>query len=445
MANDSFLGASDLQGFQQSTLQNDPYAMGGSIIGQMRPNISQMSPGAGIATSFGQSFLAGLLSNYGQQRTNSQLSSVLNILPQLQSDPYGTQAPEGVNSGAFDILRGTQALKNYERQGMLGDKRQDDLRALMGKILPDLVSSRQIDIGDAVAAFESGDYSQLAGQRVTTDSGSIPIDGMEGGMLQEIDAATQYLIGKGTNPQQASVTARDIYSAKQAQLKLAYQDLGDTVKETNAMRSLYEGLDDAVSRSGNTGSLGGARNTGARLLGEIGFEGQEAKAGAGELLDSYSSDLVRAARESGSGPMSDKDVKLYLSSGPRLTTSESGNQEILGRFKKMLSLQDKYVDFMYDQQLNGISKVKADKDWNDLRRENPYLINSDGGKAINPFWDDSNDILQSASINQPGLADGLIVDSGAGLPMIQKQGKDGLMYNVQPLGDGRFEVLGVVK
>lgn len=131
------LGSSDLNTFNQSVQQSDPYSMAGKGLASWNPDYSTWSPTAVGVSSFAKSFLSGLLQNYGQQRASDQLASVVNVLPQLKSDPYATATPEGVDSGAFNVLRGSAILKKAQsdaQEAQTEKKFNSDLLAkLLGK------------------------------------------------------------------------------------------------------------------------------------------------------------------------------------------------------------------------------------------------------------------------------------------------------------------------
>jgi hypothetical protein len=210
--------------------------------------------------------------------------------------------------------------------------------------------------------------------------------GLEGRMIDDISKETQALINQGTPPAQAAVLAREAYTARRDQLKNSYKELDEVIAQTNGLRALTENLERYTSEAGATGSGGNIRQMGAKILGEFGNTEQANKAAAGEALSSLSADIVRTARQVGSGPMSDRDVQLYLSAGPRLTNSPEGNKQILDRYRQALTLQDKYVDYMYEAQRQGVSITEAKKNWNDQRRANPYFIKQDDRMLPNPFW-----------------------------------------------------------
>lgn len=121
MADDlsSLLSGADLTGFQDRITANDLYGLIGRSLASWQPNYQYMNGGESLLTSFGKAFAGGLLQNYAQNRAADQLSSVVNVLPQLSSDPLGVAAPEGVDSSAFNTLRGSAYLKKVAQENEL--------------------------------------------------------------------------------------------------------------------------------------------------------------------------------------------------------------------------------------------------------------------------------------------------------------------------------------
>ncbi len=116
---DGFLSPADLDAFKAQAIANDPFALAGQGLLKTQLDTSTWSPTAAGVGTFAKAFLGGLMNNYAQQQANQQVSQVLGAMPQLRADPLGMTAPEGVDAGAFDMLRGRAALANEARQSAL--------------------------------------------------------------------------------------------------------------------------------------------------------------------------------------------------------------------------------------------------------------------------------------------------------------------------------------
>ena len=160
------LGTNDLLQFNQAVQQGNTYGLAGRSLDAWQPDYSTFSPVASGATSFGKSFLAGLLQNYARQDAAEQIASVANVLPSLKSDPYHTAVPEGVDSGAFNLLRGSAILKKAQRDSLTGDENTKNLSSLLQTVLGEGVKSGTISPSDALKAAKTGDYSAVLGGSV---------------------------------------------------------------------------------------------------------------------------------------------------------------------------------------------------------------------------------------------------------------------------------------
>ena len=157
MADDIYgLTSADLLGFQQGVQQSDPYGLAGRSIASWQPNTSTWSAGDTGVASFGKAFLSSILQGYAQQNAASQLASVVNVLPQLKSDPYAVATPEGVDSGPFNMLRGVSILKNAEREALGAAQTEKSKFELLKSIVPTLVDSGQLSMQQAEEAFRTG-------------------------------------------------------------------------------------------------------------------------------------------------------------------------------------------------------------------------------------------------------------------------------------------------
>jgi hypothetical protein len=212
--------------------------------------------------------------------------------------------------------------------------------------------------------------------------------GVEGSMLDEINREAQILMQSGMPATQAATTARDAFKARKKELEDSYARINEAEKSGQSLLRMVDNLESASTRAGDTGMLGGLRNMGANLLGEIGMSGQAQKAAAGQELESLGAEIVRNARQVGSGPMSDRDVQMYLQSGPSLSNSEAANQAIIERMRTAGTLQSKYAEFMREQRNAGVPVNEAEQAWSSLVQQNPYF-NRDletGALVPNPAW-----------------------------------------------------------
>lgn len=324
----------------------------------------------------------GLGANYQAQQQNLYSQALMNQLSDLQA------RPEGLSDALFADAE--TAARNFQMmQGLENARNQQALKQL---VTAEAAKSALISpqAGAEVLKQLMGIDPNPAREIATPAEEAKEGRGIEGNLIDEVSAETKQLINQGIPPIQAATMAKDAYAAKRDLLKGQYKELDQITTANNNLRSMADQLEFAISNAGSTGTGGNIRQFLSKIAGEFGVEDQAEKAAAGEALSGLGADIVRNARQVGSGPMSDRDVQLYLSSGPSLTNSPAGNKMILDRFKTTLKLNDKYIDYMAEAQAKGVDITTAKKGWNDLRKENPYFIKPENAKELqpNPFWFD---------------------------------------------------------
>lgn len=267
---------------------------------------------------------------------------------------------------------------------------QDSIRSIREKAAEKLFSTNPYERKQA-ETFLRG----LAGEDVLGSREPMAVSAEESGMAspalndrfakREAELYDFYL-QKGFPETQAAIQARTGTQDERKRIEEQYKGALEAGKAGRELLQMTSQIEDALSRAGDTGLFGNARNVGAQILGGV-FPSQGDKASAGEIVNSFGAQIVSRAREVGSGPMSDRDVALYLSSGPTLNKTEGANAAILDRFKYAATLQKAYGDFMLEQQAQGVPALEAERAWNQLRDENPYLISGEGGGLQpNPQW-----------------------------------------------------------
>lgn len=323
----------------------------------------------------------GMGANYQAEQQNLYSQSLMNQLSGIQA------RPEGLSNALF--ADSETAARNFQMmQGLENTRNQQALRQLVaGEAAKSALVSPQA--GAEVLKQLMGIDPNPAREMIVSADEAREGRSQEGNLIDEVARETKNLINQGIPGVQAAGMARSAYEAKREMLTGQYKEMSELMTANEGLRSLTNNLEFAVSNAGRTGALGGVGQMGASLLGELGVESQADKAASGKLLASLGSDIVRNARQVGSGPMSDRDVALYLSAGPRLTNTPEENRLILDRYNKVVKLNDKYINYMTEAQAKGVEVSEAKKGWNDLRRQNPYFTKakeSEGGLQPNPFW-----------------------------------------------------------
>lgn len=157
------LGPSDLQGFSQRVEASDPFGLIGRSLNSWQPDLSRMNATESGITSFGRAFLSGLATNYAQNRASEQLSKVVNLLPQLGSDPYSVATPEGVDGSAFNLLRGSAILNKTQADAAGAAQGKSDLRSLIMAIAPEAIKSGAASPEQILEAAKTGKFEGVLG------------------------------------------------------------------------------------------------------------------------------------------------------------------------------------------------------------------------------------------------------------------------------------------
>ena len=95
----------DILTFQQNVAARNPWRIAAAPILGAKFDNRTWSPGASFATAAGQAFLGTALNGMAANREQEQMQLLAGALPSLYANPLQAQAPEGLDSGAFDSLR----------------------------------------------------------------------------------------------------------------------------------------------------------------------------------------------------------------------------------------------------------------------------------------------------------------------------------------------------
>lgn len=167
--------ANDLSSFQNNVLASDPWNIAAKSLGSFQPNMSTWSPTAQIGTSFLKNFLAGAMGQYARNDATDQLNSVIQVMPQLQSDPLNVAVPEGVDESAFGTLRSNKVLQNLQAKAQAAAEN----KSALGDLLKTVVGEKaKIDPEGAIAGLtkyqQSGNIGDILGTTGAADPAANP-------------------------------------------------------------------------------------------------------------------------------------------------------------------------------------------------------------------------------------------------------------------------------
>ena len=383
-----------LQGGQAQIKADDPYA-------------SLASTGDQIGGLFSQAMANPTLASGKNATRDAILGSALSGLfggamggmsQNYQADRQGKyqdllrQAMEGTDvSGSTDVTSGLAKQAQNQANLMNSQRafRELDQEQTLNNDIKRTAAANALSInpnlGNSVLEKVLGIPTQQTEMAESVD----PNRSGEGRLIDEIKNETRALINSGIPPTQAGAIARSTFEARQKELTDSYKKVDEAALSGESLLRMVDNLEASADYAGNTGQFGGIRQGVAGILGGVGLEGQERKYQAGKTLQSLGAEIVRNARQVGSGPMSDRDVQMYLQSGPLLTNPEGTNQDIINRMRFAGKIQSGYADFMREQRGKGTPVYEAETQWSSIVKENPYFVTDkqSGKLQANPNWE----------------------------------------------------------
>lgn len=119
-------GSAEINAFKKTLAENDIYKQAAAPILAAKFDTSTWTPKQTLATTAAQSFIGALLNAYGQKQESNQLTQLATVLPSLYANPIDTNAPDGVDVGAFAGLKAAaiedKAQTNERIRQSLGEK-----------------------------------------------------------------------------------------------------------------------------------------------------------------------------------------------------------------------------------------------------------------------------------------------------------------------------------
>jgi alpha-acetolactate decarboxylase len=393
----SLLGTNDLLNFNNTVQQNDMFGITGNAIGAWSPNTSTWSPTETGVASFGKAFLSGILGNYARQRAGNQLQSVIGTLPALRSDPANVGIPEGVDSSAFNILKGSAILKKAQRDSIVGEEGKSNVGDLLKTVLGEGVKSGKISPADAMKAAMTGDYSMLDKPKTAsiTDgsaiSNNMPVLTTEGRRTteQRVKDLTQSFIEAGQPPTQASVSARKEVEGEIKANTKSFDEAREARMKGQELLDLASTAEAGQAQAGQTGSkLASLYEKTVSTLSPFETPEADRQAAGDALIGSVAPKMVQMMRSPGA--VSDFENQQIVKASPSVSNTPQQNAIITERIKELGKLQIEYADFLeaYRDQNSG-STSGANKKWAEYRQSFPLFVGEGDNFMLNssrPSW-----------------------------------------------------------
>ena len=401
----SLLDTNDLLNFNNTVQQSDPYGITGNALSAWNPNTSTWSPTETGVASFGKAFLSGILGNYARQRAGEQLQSVVGALPSLRSDPYNTAVPEGVDSSAFNVLKGSAILKKDQFDSIVGDKKKETMSDLLKSVLGEGIKNRTISATDALKIAASDDPGAALDLlnanrvekpaitdplRISNNTPSLTVEGRRSTAQRRADLSNFYQSPEGGNMSQAQagITARkDVEDEVKANTK-TFDEAREARAKGQEILDLAATAEAGMNQAGQTGNkLASFYEKAVSTLAPWGTPEADAQSVGDTALSSIAPKMVQMMRSPGA--VSDFENKKILEASPSPTNTPEQNAFLINRMKELGKLNVEYADFLEafrDQ--NGGSTSGADKKWNEYKQSFPLFTEDGSINAARPSWQD---------------------------------------------------------
>lgn len=393
--------ASILLGKQQEMVQTDPFYVGGANIMQNSQSIDPYkfdNPWAGVAAQIGTALLGSAGAAYGRQRGEQKYNNYAAPLMAAlaSSDPY--KSVSSLDGDYGDIV--SVLAQNKLNSQMAKDQLYQELA---GKAIEKYIenpSSRSEGLVKAIAGKAGIDMPGMGGERrnqlTPVADFARPARGLnpqaEAGpesVERMIQRTAQNLIDEGqATPSQAYQTARAVHKAELDAIERAREQAETGRQKAREQELLSNQAHMYMKEAGDTGGWGPIPRSLQNLTAKI-FQGP--KYDATQSLDSLAAEIVSTARQAGSGQMSDRDVLMYLQSGPTSANEPETNEAIIQKGLNISKLAKDKAAFT-DWYIGKFGRAtNIEQEWQRYLDEHPPIqVSNEGAK-----WNESRPPWQS--------------------------------------------------
>lgn len=367
-------GFYDLNDFEKSLQSSNYLSQAAAPVLSARFDTSTWSPQTSFGVSAAQSFLGAALNALGQKQVDDQLARTVAILPALYENPTAVAAPEGVPVQAF---KGLQASAIRE-QALEKAKEDRTLKEMRLKIAADLFTKNPSLAAQAMPQEVSNLGISLSNIAPVAKPAARQ-DGVES-IQDKFSRIFNEFVAQGQPPGAASEAAQKMIEADRKLMLGDVNAIEQSRQKLEALDNLISTAEVGVKGAGETGgAFGGARDVASSVFASlpdfIPGAAEEAKQRAAQKnLETIAPDVIAAARQVGSGAMSDREMAAYLAAGPSAKNTPLENKEILAKMKNIRDLARDYNDFRewYREQkgtLSGAAQV-----WDQYKKANPVVV-----------------------------------------------------------------------
>lgn len=107
-------GSADVNAFNKTVAANDIWRSAAGAVGNANFDTRTWTPNQAIGANVAKAFLGSILGSVAQDKEAQQTNKLLEVLPQLYSNPNSVGAPEGIDRQAFNAFKMNAMAKKAE-------------------------------------------------------------------------------------------------------------------------------------------------------------------------------------------------------------------------------------------------------------------------------------------------------------------------------------------
>lgn len=405
------LGLDDLAAFQRNAAQDNLLLNMAPALNSARFDTRTWSPQAQFGTNFLQAFLSTALGEIGRNQVANDTSAISALLPSLYKDPGSVTKPEGMSDNAFETIKNTAILRQFERQNTIDQLAQE----LLGKerLLEKELSLRAETMKQEkiIGALLSGNARERAAALEMLGASKKPESkpgfDTDGAVLPSFAApnTAEQIVQKPTgrfgsgqtlgdkmrerfqtyvNDGAPGSAAADMATAELKADRILNESAAKRVEEARqraaALKEMTQKASFGVENAGETGgALGGLREGASKLFALVSSDEQRQR-DAQKVLDSIAPDVIKATRSPGA--LTEREMETLLKSGPSSKNTPSENRALIAMMEQVGRLEQDYADFLDAYVAERGDTRGADVLWSKYKQANPLYFQGPNQKLI---------------------------------------------------------------
>ena len=391
-AGDTSGGGAALNSFNKTVAENDIFSSLAPAVMGAKFNRSTWTPTENLVTSAAQSFLGGILGEYGKQNRSEQLGKMASVLPSLYSDPMGVQNP-GVDDEAFSNMK-LSIMRDNALQGLKEKTAADDMRLkLFAEVFsknPSVAVSTMPEAANKFGIKIPEEVETIKEERKTPGTKDI-MSVLAGDAKSPSEKLIEYTedFAKRMPPTQAGAAASKLLEGEMKANNRSFDEAKAAREYGQNLLDLSSTAKAGIGKAGETGSFPAIRSSldylGANIFG---LEESAKRLEGDKIIGSLGPDIIKAGRSPGA--LSDRETQMLLQSGVSTSNKPETNMLLAQKMEDIGRLNMEYADFLetYREARSG-NMTGADKKWAEYKRAFPLFKGEGENMQLNsdrPSW-----------------------------------------------------------